>query len=77
MALFVFTVSTRANPPLKAEVMHRWTSPGESAALEQFAEAFNQAGGEWVDVAVVGGNNAIPAELSRVTGGNPPTILKH
>src|ERR1700719_3413261 len=75
-ALFVLTVSAGANPPLKAEVMHWWTSPGESAAVEQFAEAFNKAGGEWVDVAVVGGNNAIPAELSRVTGGNPPTAMQ-
>jgi glucose/mannose transport system substrate-binding protein len=75
-ALFVFAFSARANPPLKAEVMHWWTSPGESAAVEQFAQAFNKAGGEWVDVAIVGGNNAIPAEISRVTGGNPPTAMQ-
>jgi glucose/mannose transport system substrate-binding protein len=65
-----------ADPPLKAEVMHWWTSMGESAAVHQFAEAFNKAGGQWVDVAIVGGTNAIPAEISRVNGGDPPTAMQ-
>ena len=65
-----------AEPPLKAEVMHWWTSPGESAAVHQFAEAVNKAGGQWVDVPIVGGTNAIPAEISRVSGGDPPTAMQ-
>src|ERR1700739_4867727 len=66
----------KADPPLKAEVMHWWTSAGESAAVRQIAEAYNKAGGLWVDNAIAGGETAIAAEISRVTGGNPPTAMQ-
>src|SRR5213592_4599597 len=42
----------------KAEVIHWWTSGGESAAVKQLAEAYNKAGGQWVDNAIAGGDNA-------------------
>jgi glucose/mannose transport system substrate-binding protein len=61
---------------LKAEVMHWWTSAGESAAVHVFADSFNKAGGQWVDNAIGGGETAIAAEISRVTGGNPPTAMQ-
>jgi glucose/mannose transport system substrate-binding protein len=35
-------------------VIHWWTSGGESAAVKQFADAYNKAGGTWVDAAVAG-----------------------
>lgn len=57
----------------KAEVIHWWTSGGESAALKQLAEAYNKAGGQWVDTAIAGGDNARAAALNRIAGGNPPT----
>ena len=57
----------------KAEVIHWWTSGGESAALKQLAEAYNKAGGQWVDNAIAGGDNARAAALNRIAGGNPPT----
>ncbi len=57
----------------KAEVIHWWTSGGESAALKQLAEGYNKAGGQWVDNAIAGGDNARAAALNRIAGGNPPT----
>lgn len=56
----------------KAEVIHWWTSGGESAALKQLAEAYNKAGGQWVDNAIAGGDNARAAALNRIAGGNAP-----
>lgn len=44
-----------AEAPLRAEVIHWWTSGGESAALRIYAEAFNRTGGQWVDTAIAGG----------------------
>ena len=64
-----------ASPALaqKAEVIHWWTSGGESAAVKQLADAYNKAGGQWVDNAIAGGDNARAAALNRIAGGNPPT----
>src|ERR1700722_8397824 len=75
-ALVMFAGHANADPPLKAEVMHWWTSAGESAAVRQIAEAYNKAGGLWVDNAIAGGETALAAEISRVTGGNPPTAMQ-
>ncbi len=57
----------------KAEVIHWWTSGGESAALKELAVAYNAAGGQWVDNAIAGGDNARAAAINRIAGGNPPT----
>lgn len=60
----------------KAEVIHWWTSGGESAAIKEFASAYTKAGGTWVDSAVAGGEAARAAALSRIAGGNPPTAAQ-
>ena len=60
----------------KAEVMHWWTSAGESAAIKEIADAYNAAGGEWVDSAVAGGDQARAAAINRMVGGNPPTAAQ-
>ncbi|MEN9539192.1 MAG: hypothetical protein RLZZ126_1427 [Pseudomonadota bacterium] len=60
----------------KAEVIHWWTSGGESAAIKQFADAYNKAGGQWVDNAIAGGEAARAAALNRIAGGNPPTAAQ-
>ena len=60
----------------KAEVMHWWTSAGESAAIKEIADAYNAAGGEWVDSAVAGGDQARAAAINRMIGGNPPTAAQ-
>ncbi|MBV9218617.1 MAG: carbohydrate ABC transporter substrate-binding protein [Methylobacteriaceae bacterium] len=67
-----------AQGKLRAEVMHWWTSGGESAAVQEFQKAFNAAGGEWVDAAVAGGGGdaARTAFMNRLAGGNPPTAMQ-
>ena len=35
------TQATHAAEPLKANVIHWWTSGGESAAIRQFADAYD------------------------------------
>ncbi len=60
----------------KAEVIHWWTSGGESAAVKELANAFTKAGGTWVDAAVAGGENARAAAINRIAGGNPPTAAQ-
>ena len=53
------------------EVTHWWTSGGEAAAVAVFADAFNNAGHNWVDGAIAGGGNARPIIISRISGGDP------
>ncbi|WP_181704974.1 ABC transporter substrate-binding protein [Chthonobacter rhizosphaerae] len=73
-ALLAMVVPASAEP--KAEVIHWWTSGGESAAVKVFAEAYGKAGGTWIDTAVAGGENARSAAINRVVGGNPPTAMQ-
>jgi glucose/mannose transport system substrate-binding protein len=61
---------------MKAEVLHWWTSGGESAAVKVFADRFKAAGGTWVDTAIAGGQNARTAGINRIVGGNPPTVMQ-
>ena len=61
---------------MKAEVLHWWTSGGESAAVRGFADRFKAAGGTWVDTAIAGGQNARTAGINRIVGGNPPTVMQ-
>ena len=61
---------------MRAEVIHWWTSGGESAAVKVFADRFKAAGGTWVDAAIAGGENARTAGINRIVGGNPPTVMQ-
>jgi glucose/mannose transport system substrate-binding protein len=61
---------------MKAEVLHWWTSPGESASIRVFADQFTKAGGTWIDNAIAGGPNARAAGFNRIVGGNPPTMMQ-
>src|SRR5690349_3428631 len=64
-------LSTAANAT-DLEVTHWWTSPGESAAVAEFAKAFDATGNHWVDGAIAGaGDTARPIMISRITGGDP------
>lgn len=62
--------------PLKANVIHWWTSGGESAAIRQFADAYNKAGGQWIDNAVAGADQARSTAINRIVGGDPPTAAQ-
>jgi glucose/mannose transport system substrate-binding protein len=65
-----------ARAEVRAEVLHWWTSGGESAAVKVFADAFTDAGGTWVDSAIAGGQAARTAGINRIVGGNPPTAMQ-
>lgn len=59
-----------------AEVLHWWTSGGESAAVKTLAGAYRAAGGQWVDTAVAGGDQARAVALNRMLGGQSPTAAQ-
>ena len=70
---------------MKAEVIHWWTSGGESAAVKVFADQFTKAGGVWIDSAVAGGVNArtapsenveVPASLEHARPSRPPPAMR-
>ncbi|ACC74512.1 ABC transporter substrate-binding protein [Paraburkholderia phymatum] len=75
LALAITGVIAHAEP-LQANVIHWWTSGGESAAIRQFADAYNQAGGQWVDNAVAGADQARATAINRIVGGDPPTAAQ-
>ena len=70
--LFIAGSAAGAAGP-RAEVMHWWTSGGESAAVRTLADAYRAAGGTWLDTAIAGSEQARAVALSRIAGGDPPT----
>ena len=60
----------------RAEVIHWWTSGGESAAIKELAQAYRAAGGVWVDSAIAGGDQSRAVTINRIVGGNPPTAAQ-
>lgn len=74
--LSVAVAGTATAEDMKAEVLHWWTSGGESAAIKVFADAFSEAGGEWIDTAIAGGEQARAAGVNRIVGGEPPTAMQ-
>jgi glucose/mannose transport system substrate-binding protein len=78
MAARAFLTPAMAAAPTapKAEVIHWWTSGGESAAVKQVAQAYRAAGGIWVDTAIAGGDQARSVTINRIVGGNPPTAAQ-
>lgn len=75
VALLSFMGLAHAAGP-KAEVIHWWTSGGESAAVRKFSEAYTAAGGVWVDTAIAVGEQARSVAVNRIVGGNPPTAAQ-
>jgi glucose/mannose transport system substrate-binding protein len=66
----------QATQPPTAEVIHWWTSGGESAAVKQIAQAYRAAGGVWIDTAIAGGDQSRAVTINRIVGGNPPTAAQ-
>jgi len=64
--------------PTAAEVMHWWTSGGESAAISVLRQDFERAGGTWIDSPVAGGGGdaANTVLRARVLAGSPPTAMQ-
>ncbi len=73
--LFALSAAVQAAGP-RAEVIHWWTSGGESAAVKTFSEAYNATGGVWVDTAIAIGEQARSVAVNRIVGGNPPTAAQ-
>jgi len=70
IALTIMAGAARAAE--NVEVLHWWTSGGESAAVAELAKAFDATGNHWVDGAIAGsGGTARPIMISRITGGDP------
>ncbi|MER5173597.1 ABC transporter substrate-binding protein [Thioclava kandeliae] len=77
IALSAFCLVTPAHAdPVKAQVMHWWTSGSEASALQVMVKDFNANGGEWVDNAVPDFESALAAATSSIIGGNPPDALQ-
>ena len=72
--VLAFGPSQAAGPT--AEVIHWWTSGGESAAVKQIAQAYRAAGGVWIDTAIAGGDQSRAVTINRIVGGNPPTAAQ-
>jgi glucose/mannose transport system substrate-binding protein len=62
-------------PPLRAEVLHWWTSGGEGAAVRTLAGAYRARGGVWIDTAIAGAEQARAVAITRIAGGRPPTAV--
>ncbi len=75
-AIAVISCNAVQAEPLKAEVMHWWTSGSEAAALRTIVDAYNKAGGEWIDHAVPDFESAVAAATSAIIGGSPPAALQ-
>ena len=70
LVLALLPAFAKAAPP--ADVVHWWTSPGETAAMHALADAYRAAGGQWRDLAVVASEQARAVVLERIKAGNPP-----
>ncbi|MGZ7186141.1 hypothetical protein ACXWN6_10080, partial [Streptococcus pyogenes] len=55
-ALLALATSGQAAPA--ADVLHWWTSPGETAAMHALADAYRAAGGSWRYLAVTASDQA-------------------
>jgi glucose/mannose transport system substrate-binding protein len=75
-ALAVALLGARPAGAQQADVMHWWTSGGESRAVAVFAKEYNKRGGTWVDDASVGPQAEHAAALNHIAGGNPPTAMQ-
>ena len=60
----------------KADVIHFYTSSGESLAIGVFAKEYTKRGGNWVDDPAVGPQAESALAMNRIAGGNPPTAMQ-
>jgi glucose/mannose transport system substrate-binding protein len=59
----------------QADVLHYWTSPSESKAMNALASAFKAKGGTWIDSSAANFDESTAALVSRITGGTQPTAV--
>ena len=77
-ALAAVAIAGTAIAGPSVEVLHYWTSGGESKAVLELKKEFQAAGGTWVDSPVAGGGGDAQATVlrSRVLAGNPPSVVQ-
>src|SRR5579864_3918224 len=73
--LLAFVAATPAMAQ-RADVIHFYTSSGESLAIGVFAKEYNKRGGTWVDDPAVGPQAETALAMNRIAGGNPPTAMQ-
>lgn len=71
-ATAVLALASGARAAESVEVIHWWTSGGETAAVGKFKESLKGKGYEWKDLAVGGADNQRLLLKTRVGKGNPP-----
>ena len=70
------TVASFSAPAQQADVIHYWTSGGESRAIAVFAHEYEKRGGKWLDDPAVGPQAENSLAMNRIAGGNPPTAMQ-
>lgn len=75
LLILIFTQTAKAN---EVELLHWWTSQGETAALEVLAKTVKQQGIGWKSAAVQGGggDGAMAVLQARAIVGNPPFLTQ-
>jgi glucose/mannose transport system substrate-binding protein len=71
-ALVPALLAAAAQAGTPTDVVHWWTSPGETSAKQALAEAYRGARGEWRELAVTASEQARAIVLERIAAGNPP-----
>jgi len=70
------TAASFSAPAQQADVIHFWTSGGESRAVAVFAHEYEKRGGKWVDDPAIGPQAEFALAMNRIAGGNPPTAMQ-
>jgi glucose/mannose transport system substrate-binding protein len=70
------TAASFPAPAQKADVIHFWTSGGESRAIAVFAHEYEKRGGKWLDDPAIGPQAEFSLVMNRIAGGNPPTAMQ-
>jgi glucose/mannose transport system substrate-binding protein len=60
----------------RADVIHFYTSSGESLAIGEFAKEYTRRGGTWIDDPAVGPQAESALAMNRIAGGNPPAAMQ-
>jgi glucose/mannose transport system substrate-binding protein len=60
----------------RADVIHFYTSSGESRAIGVFAKEYAKRGGTWIDDPAVGPQAESALAMNRIAGGNPPAAMQ-
>src|ERR1700733_4089060 len=75
-AVLLVTVGATKAGAQRADVIHFYTSSGESLAIGVFAKEYDKRGGTWVDDPAVGPQAESALAMNRIAGGNAPAAMQ-